>query len=76
MGADRSLARTICIPLQRKMVQLDFIFNFSAGNCVENSLVLLPPYSLLLCLDGVDCYMLLRRKQPLYHQCTTPNTKP
>ena len=38
------------------MVQLDLIFNFSAGFVVWNSLVL-PPYSLLLCLGGVDCYM-------------------
>ena len=51
MGVDRSLARPIIIPFKRKMVQLDFIINFSAGNCVENSL-LLSPYSILLCLGG------------------------
>ena len=33
------------------MVRFEFMINFSAGNCVEKSL-LLPPYSLLLCLCG------------------------
>ena len=62
MGAEHSLAMPIIIPLQRKMVQLDFMINFSAGIIVLKTHFCSHHIAYCYVLVGVDSFIVLGRK--------------